>query len=731
MSATLEQSRTQQLRAAAEHAPEESREDVDRLLHVFYRHTATEDLLAREPEDLLGAALAERDLARHRAVGTANVRVTTRPSRSRAGPAGTPSSRSSPTTCPSSSTRSPPRSHRSAATVHLIVHPQLVVAGTPSAPSRRSPRDAPARGRVRRRRRVVDAPGDRPREPRGAPRGDLEPRLRHVLEQRAATPSRTGRKMREPCLALAAELEGDARPRGSPPRRSRTPAASSVAGRQPLHLPRLPRVHPRRRRRGRGLLAPVTGTGLGLLRYDPPRAGAGRRLSAAGAARRRASRELLIITKANSRSTVHRNAYLDYVGVKEFDDERRGHRASGASSASSPPRAYTESVLRVPIARRARSQAVLERTGFTPDSHSGKDLARGARDLPARRAVPGRAEQLVDIATVGDCTCRSAARPSCSCATTTSAGSSPAWSTSRATATTRPCGCGWRTSCERDLRRRDGRLHDARVASPPWPGCTSSSGCRRAQPIPQRRRGRAGAPSSSRPPAPGTRTSARRLRADAGRGGRRPADRAVRQGLSRGLQGGLHAPGWPWPTSATSTMLERRRRRPASRSTRSPAAAPDERRFKLYRRGPLSLTHVLPIFTHMGVEVVDERPYEVTRADGDRPARLRLRAARARRRDLGAGAPARRRCATLFQDAVARGLGRARRESDGFNALVLGAGLTWRQVVILRTVAKYLRQTRSTFSQDYVEAALVAHPAIARDLVDLFETRFDPAAVCR
>ena len=60
MSATLEQSRTQQLRAAAEHAPEESREDVDRLLHVFYRHTATEDLLAREPEDLLGAALAEQ-----------------------------------------------------------------------------------------------------------------------------------------------------------------------------------------------------------------------------------------------------------------------------------------------------------------------------------------------------------------------------------------------------------------------------------------------------------------------------------------------------------------------------------------------------------------------------------------------------------------------------------------------------------------------------------------------
>ena len=64
MSASLDQSRTQQLRSAAEYAPEESRAEVARLMQLFYRHTATEDLLAREPEDLLGAALAERDLAR-------------------------------------------------------------------------------------------------------------------------------------------------------------------------------------------------------------------------------------------------------------------------------------------------------------------------------------------------------------------------------------------------------------------------------------------------------------------------------------------------------------------------------------------------------------------------------------------------------------------------------------------------------------------------------------------
>ncbi|MBW8732683.1 MAG: NAD-glutamate dehydrogenase, partial [Terrabacter sp.] len=66
-------------------------------------------------------------------------------------------------------------------------------------------------------------------------------------------------------------------------------------------------------------------------------------------------------------------------------------------------------------------------------------------------------------------------------------------------------------------------------------------------------------------------------------------------------------------------------------------------------------------------------------------------------------------------------------ESDGFNALVLGAGLTWRQVVILRTVAKYLRQTGSTFSQEYVESALVQNLRLAARLVAVFEARFDPS----
>src|SRR4030095_11241540 len=65
-------------------------------------------------------------------------------------------------------------------------------------------------------------------------------------------------------------------------------------------------------------------------------------------------------------------------------------------------------------------------------------------------------------------------------------------------------------------------------------------------------------------------------------------------------------------------------------------------------------------------------------------------------------------------------------EVDGFNELVLRAGLTWRQVVVLRAYAKYLRQAGTVFSQDYMETTLAAHPQIAAGLVELFETRLDP-----
>src|SRR5439155_27291219 len=66
-------------------------------------------------------------------------------------------------------------------------------------------------------------------------------------------------------------------------------------------------------------------------------------------------------------------------------------------------------------------------------------------------------------------------------------------------------------------------------------------------------------------------------------------------------------------------------------------------------------------------------------------------------------------------------------ENDGFNRLVLAAGLSARQATILRLYCKVLRQAGSTFSQSYLEDTLVRHATIARRLVQLFEHRLDPA----
>ena len=65
-------------------------------------------------------------------------------------------------------------------------------------------------------------------------------------------------------------------------------------------------------------------------------------------------------------------------------------------------------------------------------------------------------------------------------------------------------------------------------------------------------------------------------------------------------------------------------------------------------------------------------------------------------------------------------------ENDGYNALTLAAGLAWREVALIRTLSRYLRQIRVPFSQDYMWATLVKHAPIAADIVALFHARFDP-----
>jgi glutamate dehydrogenase len=78
-----------------------------------------------------------------------------------------------------------------------------------------------------------------------------------------------------------------------------------------------------------------------------------------------------------------------------------------------------------------------------------------------------------------------------------------------------------------------------------------------------------------------------------------------------------------------------------------------------------------------------------------------------------------------FEDAYLA-VARHQAEDDGFNRLVLAAGLAWREVAVLRAYAKYLRQAGSLFSQTYIEDTLAAHADIARALIELFVARLDP-----
>jgi glutamate dehydrogenase len=149
-----------------------------------------------------------------------------------------------------------------------------------------------------------------------------------------------------------------------------------------------------------------------------------------------------------------------------------------------------------------------------------------------------------------------------------------------------------------------------------------------------------------------------------------------------------------------------------------------DRRLKVYRTGQsLSLAHALPIFVQMGIEVLDERPYEISRPDGTTAwiydFGLRIPPG-SHLEDDRTGTDS-----TAFIDTL-RLLWRAEIEQDGFNALVPRAGMDWWQANVLRAYSKYLRQAGTTFSQGYMEQALVENPVIARKLVELFEARFDP-----
>ena len=159
--------------------------------------------------------------------------------------------------------------------------------------------------------------------------------------------------------------------------------------------------------------------------------------------------------------------------------------------------------------------------------------------------------------------------------------------------------------------------------------------------------------------------------------------------------------------------------------SRPPGAPPYRLGFRLYHRGdPVPLSDVLPVLENMGFRVLAEVPHEVRPADVDGNTvntvwihDFVLETRGGMEVDLETRSrPLRRAFVRIWYGDV---------EDDSFNRLVLCAGLDWRSVVVLRAYARYLRQARFEFSNEAIAEALNAHPAITRLLIAAFQARFE------
>ncbi|MEV5819843.1 NAD-glutamate dehydrogenase [Micromonospora haikouensis] len=470
-------------------------------------------------------------------------------------------------------------------------------------------------------------------------------------------------------------------------------------------------------------LEAVLGTGLGILRSDSPEA---RALSSMTpeAHEKVLEKRLLIITKANSRATVHRSAYLDYIGFKVFDDAGQvvgERRFLGLFSTA----AYRTSVRELPVVRRKVAE-VLDRSGLSQRSHSGKDLLQILETYPRDELFQIKTEDLYH-AVIG--VLRMAGRRQLRVFL-------------RRDAYGRFISCliylpRDRFTTQNRLRMQDILLRELNGVGVDYTTRVTESMLARVHFIvrtdPTRPPGDIDADLLAEELADATRLwdDDYRLVLE-----RKLGDEQAKHLFSRyadafpeGYKDG-HTPYEAMKDLAKLELLEEPgqlemhlfRKQLAPRAGGGRDADVDETmdvRFKVYRYGePMMLSAVLPVLHSLGVKVVDEHPYEVERVDG----RIWLY-------DFGLRLPEGHQELAEVRPHVENAFAAAWRgeaEVDGFNELVLRGGLTWRQVVVLRAYAKYLRQTGTVFSQDYMEQTFIAYPRIAALLVELFEVRFAP-----
>jgi glutamate dehydrogenase len=467
------------------------------------------------------------------------------------------------------------------------------------------------------------------------------------------------------------------------------------------------------RKGDRHFLAAVPGTGLGVLSRANKDSGPVE--LTAEMKRLTRSRDWLILTKANSRSTVHRSTFLDYVGVKMYDSNGNAigeRRFIGLLTSV----AYNESPKNIPLLRH-KIQKVFERANVNESGHRGKALSHIIETYPREELFQSTVQDLArttlgilnlqDRQRVKFFLRRDAFRRFFSCLVYVP----------REKYTT-----GIRRQIEALLKDAfDGVTVDSAVQ-------ISDSALARVHIIVRTAEGvrpRISIQDIEKQIANLVITWSDRLQqvllAQFGQDEGHRLYKAYGQIFPAGYQA------YTLPSEACSD-ISRLDRMLADCTLRTvdfyvpKDSKPGSLRFCIYSIGqPISLSDALPILENMGVSVFSERPYESKLESGPsywmQDFSLIV--------DAGLSFDFESVDARFEECFLAVLSGEA--ENDGLNRLVFNSGLDWRQTSLLRCYAKHIQQLRLPFSQAYMEEVLVSHSGLVALLVKQFELQFDPA----
>lgn len=469
---------------------------------------------------------------------------------------------------------------------------------------------------------------------------------------------------------------------------------------------------------GKNFLKIVAGSGLGILRderNDEPA------LAEAPTYSQNIidAEECVFLTSANTRATVHRPGYLDYVGIKRFDSKGKllgEARIIGLYTSN----VYTEHPEEIPLIRRKIEQ-VMQRAGFLPRSHLAKSLAAILDTYPRDELFQSTADDLFNTAT----------------------GILRLQERQRTRLFVRRDPFGRFFSCllyvprekyNTELRQRMQNilLEALQGYAVEFTPHLSESVLARIHMVVRTN------PSQA---LQAENVDVRALEARLIQAARRWTDDlqealVERYGEAEGnaryqAYAGAFPAGYREEYPATAAVADiglfdtLNDAQPLAINLYRPLAAPaNQLRFKVcHRGGALALSDSLPMLERMGVRVLDERPYHIEPTDAANvhvhDIGLELSSA-----ELAQSDNALQNIKALFEGLFARAWA-GDIENDDFNSLVLAAGLDWREIVLLRAYAAYFKQLGLTYSASYVAKTLATYPKIARSLVDLFQTRFD------